>query len=254
MSATSRSQSFLDAGGGVVGQGEQDGVADGACAGGAGFGEQRLDLVAGQVPQVRGRGVLLPDRQDLGELVEAVGLLDGGVAAKRLDHREALVAGGRRAARVRLCSQSRNRRMWGRSMSARRSFSGRMRSAVLQAVQHVQMDSSNSFENFVRVLKSDQKRVAELESGIADVLRRLSTLQSRSLARCRGTSSSAVVKWTSYCGPPTSCGNWGRRRRRLIPGRHYRDGPRIRRFGGRVSGHRRVEPSWPVTCSSFTAT
>jgi hypothetical protein len=34
----------------------------------------------------------------LGDLVEAVGLLDGGVAAKRLDHREALVAGGRRAA------------------------------------------------------------------------------------------------------------------------------------------------------------
>jgi hypothetical protein len=34
----------------------------------------------------------------LGELVEMVGLLDGGVAAKRLDHGEALVAGGRRAA------------------------------------------------------------------------------------------------------------------------------------------------------------
>jgi hypothetical protein len=50
------------------------------------------------VPQIRGRGVLLPDREDLGDLVEPVGLLDGGVAAKRLDHREALVAGGRRAA------------------------------------------------------------------------------------------------------------------------------------------------------------
>ncbi len=86
---------FLGAGGGVVGQGEQDGVADGACTGGAGLGEQYLDLVAGQVSQIRGGGVLLPDRQDLGELVEVVGLLDGGVAAERLDHREALVAGGR---------------------------------------------------------------------------------------------------------------------------------------------------------------
>jgi len=89
---------FLDAGGGVVGQGEQDGVPDSACAGRAGFGEQRLDLVPGQVPQVRGRGLLLPDRQDFGDLVEPAGLLDGGVAAKRLDHRQALVAGGRRAA------------------------------------------------------------------------------------------------------------------------------------------------------------
>ena len=66
--------------------------------GGAGFGQQCLDLVAAQVPQLWGRGVLLPDREDLGELVEVVGLFGGGVAAKRLDHREALVAGGRRAA------------------------------------------------------------------------------------------------------------------------------------------------------------
>jgi hypothetical protein len=36
--------------------------------------------------------------RDLGDLVEPFGVLDGGVAAKRLDHREALVAGGRRAA------------------------------------------------------------------------------------------------------------------------------------------------------------
>jgi hypothetical protein len=40
---------LLDAGGGVVGQGEQDGVPDSACAGRAGFGEQRPDLVACQV-------------------------------------------------------------------------------------------------------------------------------------------------------------------------------------------------------------
>jgi hypothetical protein len=33
----------------------------------------------------------------LRDLVEVIGLLDGGVAAKRLDHRESLVAGGRRA-------------------------------------------------------------------------------------------------------------------------------------------------------------
>ena len=89
---------LLDAGAGVVGQGEQDGVPDSACAGGAGFAEQRFDLVAGQVPEVRGRGVLLPDREYLGDLVEVGGLLDGGVAAERLDHREALVAGCRRAA------------------------------------------------------------------------------------------------------------------------------------------------------------
>ncbi|HEY6295731.1 MAG TPA: hypothetical protein VIX15_08710 [Streptosporangiaceae bacterium] len=88
----------MDAGGGVVGQGEQDGVPESACAGRAGFGEQGLDLVPGQVPQIRGGGLLLPDREDLGDLVEPFGLLDGGVAAKRLDHREALVAGGRRTA------------------------------------------------------------------------------------------------------------------------------------------------------------
>jgi hypothetical protein len=41
---------LLDAGAGVVGQGEQDGIADCARAGGAGLGEQGLDLVAGQVP------------------------------------------------------------------------------------------------------------------------------------------------------------------------------------------------------------
>ena len=41
-----------------------------------------------------GRGrVLLPDREDLGDLVEILGLLHGGVAAERLDHRETLVTG-----------------------------------------------------------------------------------------------------------------------------------------------------------------
>lgn len=48
---------------------------------------------------------------------------------------------------------------------------------VLQAVEHAQMDPSNPFDCFVRALKADQKRVTELESGIADVLLRLSTLE-----------------------------------------------------------------------------
>src|SRR4029077_8375134 len=89
---------LLDAGGGVVGQGEQDGVPDSACAGRAGCGEQGLDLVAGQVVQRRGRGLLLPDREDLGDPAKLVGLLDGGVAGERLDYRQGLVAGGGRAA------------------------------------------------------------------------------------------------------------------------------------------------------------
>ena len=89
---------FLDSGGGVVGDCEQDGVSGGAWTGGAGCGEQRLDFVSGQVPRLGGGGVLVSDRENLSDLVEPVGLLDGGVAAKRLDHGEALVTGGRRAA------------------------------------------------------------------------------------------------------------------------------------------------------------
>jgi len=50
------------------------------------------------VVQLRGRGLFLPDREDLGDLAELAGLPGGGVAAKRLDHRQALVAGGGRAA------------------------------------------------------------------------------------------------------------------------------------------------------------
>lgn len=48
---------------------------------------------------------------------------------------------------------------------------------VLQAVEHAQTDPSNPFESFVRALKADQQRVADLESGIVDVLRRLSRLE-----------------------------------------------------------------------------
>lgn len=54
---------------------------------------------------------------------------------------------------------------------------------VLQAVEHAQMDDSNPFESFIQALKADQHRVVELESGIADVLGRLSTLR---LTRPRG--------------------------------------------------------------------
>src|SRR2546430_17728498 len=39
--------------------------------------------------QLRGGGLLLPDREDLGDLAKKIGLLDGGVAAERLDHCQA---------------------------------------------------------------------------------------------------------------------------------------------------------------------
>ena len=54
---------------------------------------------------------------------------------------------------------------------------------LLQAVEHAQSDPENLFENFVRALKSDQHRLDKLESDIAGVLLRLSTLElSRSQA------------------------------------------------------------------------
>lgn len=48
---------------------------------------------------------------------------------------------------------------------------------VLQAVEHAQMDKENPFESFVRALKKDERRVRELESGLADLLKKLSQLQ-----------------------------------------------------------------------------
>ncbi|MFI7291270.1 hypothetical protein ACIBRY_32160 [Streptomyces anulatus] len=54
---------------------------------------------------------------------------------------------------------------------------------VLQAVEHAQNDPDNLFENFARALKRDQRRLNELESGIAGVLVRLSALE---LARPNG--------------------------------------------------------------------
>ena len=60
-----------------------------------------LDFVAGQVPEISRSGSLLPDREDLGDLIEFLGLLDSGVAAERFDHRETLVARRRPAAPLR---------------------------------------------------------------------------------------------------------------------------------------------------------
>lgn len=54
---------------------------------------------------------------------------------------------------------------------------------VLQAVEHAQNDPGNLFESFTRVLRRDQQRLDELESGIAGVLVRLSALE---LARPNG--------------------------------------------------------------------
>ncbi len=48
---------------------------------------------------------------------------------------------------------------------------------VLQAVQHAQLDKDNPFESFTRTLQQDEKRVLELESGITDVLRKLSEIR-----------------------------------------------------------------------------
>src|ERR1035437_1731529 len=61
---------------------------------------------------------------------------------------------------------------------------------VLQAVEHAQLNPGNLFENFVRALKTDQRRLDKLESSIAGVLVRLSTLQ---LARPRGLRSPVVT-------------------------------------------------------------
>jgi hypothetical protein len=47
---------------------------------------------------------------------------------------------------------------------------------VLQAVEHGQLDPTNSFERFVQSLNADQQRVDELESSIRNVLRQLGSL------------------------------------------------------------------------------
>ncbi|MFC7988344.1 hypothetical protein ACFUV2_03390 [Streptomyces pilosus] len=48
---------------------------------------------------------------------------------------------------------------------------------VLQAVERAQSEPDNLFENFARALKDDELRLEALESGIASVLVRLSTLE-----------------------------------------------------------------------------
>ena len=54
---------------------------------------------------------------------------------------------------------------------------------VLQAVEHAQLDESNPFESFVRTLNKDKQRILELESGMTDVLTKLSQL---TLTRSKG--------------------------------------------------------------------
>ncbi|WP_331452427.1 hypothetical protein [Streptomyces sp. SS162] len=51
------------------------------------------------------------------------------------------------------------------------------RVAVLQAVEHAQSEPGNPFESFTRALQHDQRRLDELESGIAGVLVHLSALE-----------------------------------------------------------------------------
>jgi hypothetical protein len=54
---------------------------------------------------------------------------------------------------------------------------------VLQAVEHSQADTANSFENFVRSLTADQRRVDQLKADISSVLVRLSSLDVRAPSR-----------------------------------------------------------------------
>ncbi len=64
---------------------------------------------------------------------------------------------------------------------------------VLQAVEHAQMDPGNLFENFSRALKSDQRRLDDLESKIADVLVRLSALELALPRHARGLRTPVVT-------------------------------------------------------------
>ncbi|MEV8195622.1 hypothetical protein AB0P13_26585, partial [Rhodococcus pyridinivorans] len=57
------------------------------------------------------------------------------------------------------------------------------RVVILQGVEAGQSDEDNPFENFVRSLRDDQKRIADLESRVENVLRRLSALELRSPKR-----------------------------------------------------------------------
>ncbi len=54
---------------------------------------------------------------------------------------------------------------------------------VLQGVEVGQDNEDNSFENFVRSLRDDHQRIADLEGRVENVLRRLSALELRSPKR-----------------------------------------------------------------------
>ncbi|MFI6432871.1 hypothetical protein [Rhodococcus oryzae] len=57
------------------------------------------------------------------------------------------------------------------------------RVVVLQGVEVGQSNEDNPFENFVRSLRDDQRRIADLEGRVENVLRRLSALELRSPKR-----------------------------------------------------------------------
>lgn len=57
------------------------------------------------------------------------------------------------------------------------------RVVVLQGVEAGQSDENNPFENFVRSLRDDQQRIADLEGRVENVLRRLSALELRAPKR-----------------------------------------------------------------------
>lgn len=54
---------------------------------------------------------------------------------------------------------------------------------IVQGVEAGQSDEANPFENFVRSLRDDQQRIADLESRVENILRRLSALELRSPKR-----------------------------------------------------------------------
>ncbi|MFJ6077092.1 hypothetical protein ACIQC0_02155 [Pseudarthrobacter sp. NPDC092419] len=60
---------------------------------------------------------------------------------------------------------------------ARLAVALKRRVLVLQAVEHAQQDKDNSFKNFIRALHADGRSTDELESGINQLLLRLSALE-----------------------------------------------------------------------------
>ena len=78
---------------------------------------------------------------------------------------------------------------------------------VLQAVEHAQLNPGNLFENFVRALKADQRRLDKLELSIAGRPLRLSTLE---LARRWGLRSPVVTSGEVivYCARHTGFTRW----------------------------------------------